>query len=126
MRCMLAALFATALALPAHAQVAPADGSRCAAAPADTARPIIRLDARVTARSLRLDAPASARVDFRPCGVVRVERRNLPERLQPGVTYRDAGVRVLLHADPVLACRLQAALAAPADSAAAACAPPAP
>lgn len=122
MRCMLAALFATALALPAHAQAAPADSTRCATA--DTARAAIRVDARVMARSLRIDAPASTRVDFRPCGVVRVERQNLPERLEPGVTYRDAGVRVLLRADPVLVCRLQAALAAPADSArAAACAP---
>jgi len=123
MRCLLTALFATALAQAAHAQVAPADSSRCAAAPADTARPIIRLEARVTAQSLRLDAPASARVDFRPCGVVRVERQNLPERLQPGVTYRDAGVRVLLRADPVLVCRLRAALAAGADSAGIGCPP---
>jgi hypothetical protein len=122
MRCLLTALFVTAIAHTAHAQAAPADSTPCATA--DTARAAIRLDARVTARSLRLDGPASTRVDFRPCGVVRVERQNLPERLQPGVTYRDAGVRVLLRADPVLLCRLQAALVAPADSArAAACAP---
>ncbi len=122
MRCLITALFATALALPAHAQVAAGDSAGCAQA--DTARPIIRLEARVTAQSLRVDAPSSARTSFRSCGVVRVERQNLPERLQPGVTYRDAGVRVILRADPVLVCRLQAALAAPADSAAAAACSP--
>ena len=130
MKWLAAALLMTAFAQKASAQTAPADSAACppAAAPRDTARPMIRLEASARAQTLRLDAPSSARATVRPCdrpGAVRVERQNLPDPAQPGVTYRDIGVRVRITADPVIACRLAAALA---DSTAArdtttACAP---
>lgn len=117
----------------AGAQNTRADSASCAAA--DSARGAIRLEASVRAQSLRLDAPAEARAAVRSCAPgtgVRVHRENLPTPLQPGVTYRNVGVRVLITADPVLVCRLTAALSAPAgqappsDSACAAAAPPPP
>ncbi|HEX8671418.1 MAG TPA: hypothetical protein VF710_05990 [Longimicrobium sp.] len=115
------------------AQSNPADSAACARG--DSARAVIRLEASVRAESLRLDAPAQARAAVRSCAPgsgVRVQRQNLPDRVQPGVTYRDAGVRVLITADPVLACRLTAALSTPAgqapppDTLCAGAAPPAP
>ena len=120
-------LFAVLCARPASAQAT--DTAACPA-PADSLRAAIRVDAQVRAQTLRVDAPGSARATVRPCtpaGAVRVERQNLPRPVQPGVTYRDVGVRVRITADPVLACRLAAALAA--DSARVrdtGCAPPGP
>jgi hypothetical protein len=118
----------------AHGAAAQTDSIACPASPdtasPDTARAAIRVEASARIQSLRLNAPTSATASVRPCnvpGAVRVERENLPTPVQPGVTYRDVGVRVLITADPVLACRLSAALAA--DSArvrAAACEPPRP
>lgn len=104
------------LAREAGAQSTPA--TPCASP--DTARSAIRLEASARAQSLRLDAPASARASVRSCAPgtgVRVQRENLPTPLQPGVTYRNAGVRVLITADPVLVCRLTAALSTPAGQA---------
>ena len=112
----LAVLLLVPFAQKANAQTAPADSAACppASAPADSARPMIRLEASARAESLRLNAPSSAHATVRPCnrpGAVRVERENLPNPAQPGVTYRNAGVRVRITADPVMACRLAAALA---------------
>lgn len=102
----------------ASAQSTPADSAACATA--DSARAAIRLEASVRAESLRLDAPAQARAQVRSCASgsgVRVRRENLASPAQPGVTYRNVGVRVLITADPVLVCRLTAALSTPAGQA---------
>lgn len=116
MKWLAALLLMMALAPKASAQTAPADSAVCppAAARGDTARAMIRLEASARADSLRLNAPSSARAAVRPCdrpGAVRVERENLPNPAQPGVTYRNVGVRVRITADPAIACRLAAALA---------------
>ena len=119
MKWLAALLLMMAFAPKASAQTAPCPPE---AAPGDTARPMIRLEASARADSLRLNAPSSAQATVRPCnrpGAVRVERENLPNPAQPGVTYRNVGVRVRITADPAIACRLAAALA---DSTAA-CAP---
>lgn len=115
----LVALLAGALLLPATAaaQAAPDSGSCFAqprvqrdsapsGAPRDVARdtigvasrgaPTIVLLASVSARELRFQS--QPRVSVRLCGgfdsVRVVERRNLPERVVPGVTYRDVYVAV--------------------------------
>jgi hypothetical protein len=138
MRTTTALTLALLAAAPAAAQQrAQPDSAHCAAAPADTAaHPVLRIQAHVTARTLRVDSRDSASIAVAPCAPgsgVRVERENLPERLQPGVTYQNVGVRLTIAADAALTCRLAAALAAPSDTAAArvaktcdAAAPPSP
>jgi hypothetical protein len=121
-RLLLLACFAL-IARPALGQAPLQGATSCPAADStgrdSTLSPAVRLDARVTAQSLRLTAPGSARVVFLPCAPgsrVVVDRGNLPERLEPGVTYRNVAVRVLIETDFVTACRLAAAIGAPGDS----------
>ncbi|MBB6072028.1 hypothetical protein HNQ61_003689 [Longimicrobium terrae] len=134
MRWMMMAACASLVAGSAAAQTTPADTTACGGngagrAVADSVAgdsagsAMIRIDARFTAESIRLNAPASARVVVPGCAPgsgVRVERQNLPERLEPGTTYRNGGMRIIIQADAVLACRLAAALAAPTGTSAAA------
>jgi len=89
------AVFFCLLAAPARAQTAqplptPARQGE-AAAPAD-----LSITARVTARELRFEKVPQPRVEFtgrpRRDTVWEAERENLPEQVQPGVTYRDIGI----------------------------------
>ncbi|HWK90412.1 MAG TPA: hypothetical protein VNP72_10460, partial [Longimicrobium sp.] len=98
---MLACAAAPAAAQTAPACAAPADS---AAAAGDTARarPDVLIRASVRAREVRFasEPRTSVRVGgCAPADSLRVlERRNLPERVQPGVTYRDVYVAVELRA----------------------------
>ena len=84
-------------------------------------RPDVVIRASVSARELRFESEPRARVRLTGCtpgdsARVRVlERRNLPERVQPGVTYRDVYVAVEIVGRLEAACLLGLA----ADSAAA-------
>lgn len=129
MRWMMMAACASLAAGSAAAQTTPADTTACGGNGAgrvagDSAgSAMIRIDARFTAESIRLNAAASASVAVPGCAPgsgVRVERQNLPDRLEPGTTYRNGGMRIIIQSDPVLACRLAAALTAPAGTSAAA------
>ena len=65
--------------------------------PGSRERPTIVLYAEASAREVRFAAPP--RIVVRLCGAVTdsvrvLERRNLPERVQPGVTYRDVFIAV--------------------------------
>jgi len=97
----LAAALAPALAAaPASAQAAvPAQCSAAGdSARADTGRADVRILASVSIAELRFDAEPRASVRTTGCGgldpVRVIERRNLPERVEPGVTYRDVYVAV--------------------------------
>jgi hypothetical protein len=92
----LAAIAAALSAGRAHAQAVP-----CAAgdsARADTAGAAVRILASVTIAELRFDSRPRAAVRTTGCGgsspVRVIERRNLPDRVEPGVTYRDVYVAV--------------------------------
>lgn len=119
-------LVAASLSLIANKAAAQTDSVACPPA-TDTTRAAVRIEASARAETLRLNVPTSgARAAVSPCntpGAVRVERENLPNPAQPGVTYRNVRVRVLITADPVLACRLGAALAADSTGVAAAVCP---
>jgi hypothetical protein len=103
---LLAACAAGMLLMPGHATAqSPAAASSCPlAAVADSARPDsaaradVAIIASVSIRELRFEREPSARLRVLGCGEregLRVlERRNLPERVQPGVTYRDVYVSV--------------------------------
>ena len=99
--------------------VAAADSLRGDSAAAG--RPDVVIRASVSARELRFESEPRASVRLTGCapgdtGRVRVlERRNLPERVQPGVTYRDVYVAVEIVGRLEAACLLGLA----ADSAAA-------
>jgi hypothetical protein len=74
----------------------PSTGAAGAGAEASRPAPDIILLASVSARSVRFNS--EPRISVRLCGgfdsVRVVERRNLPERVVPGVTYRDVYVAV--------------------------------
>jgi hypothetical protein len=89
---------------PGAAQSQPASSCPLSAA-ADSARPDstaasadVVIVASVSMQELRFDRDPNARLRVLGCGEgegLRVlERRNLPERVQPGVTYRDVYVSV--------------------------------
>jgi hypothetical protein len=76
-----------------------------AAAPAaaqGTERPSVRVEAEAEAASLRSERQPRATLRLHGCdaeAAPRVEeRRNLPERVAPGATYRDARIRVTIEA----------------------------
>jgi hypothetical protein len=66
-----------------------------AAAPVD---PDLSITANVTARELRFETVPTPKVEFpgrpRRDTVWEAERTNLPPQVQPGVTYRDLGIRL--------------------------------
>lgn len=121
------ALLLAACAAPTVAR-AQSDPAPCAdRARADTAGALVVIRASVTADEVtfRTQPDASARVGGCAGPAVRVlERRNLPERVQPGVTYRDVRIAVEIVGRVEAACL--ATLAGDAGLAAAlggACAP---
>jgi hypothetical protein len=69
-----------------------------AAATTATGDPDLSITANVTARELRFEVVPNPRVEFpgrpRRDTVWEVERTNLPPQVQPGVTYRDLGIRL--------------------------------
>lgn len=88
---MLLTVFCTAAAASAQTAAPP------------TSEPDVAIFASVTARELRFDAAPSVRVEVtgsvngRPADVVsRTDRQNLPEAVQPYVTYRDIGIRLTI------------------------------
>jgi hypothetical protein len=87
----LAAAQSAAQAAPCPVAAAPADSTRAAAAD-------VTILASVTIDELRFTTEPRGQVRVLGCGAsdgLRVlERRNLPERVQPGVTYRDVRVSV--------------------------------
>jgi len=103
---LLAACVAGMLLAPSHAIAqSPATGPTCPVATADSARADstgasadVVIVASVSMQELRFDRDPNARLRVLGCGEgegLRVlERRNLPERIQPGVTYRDVFVSV--------------------------------
>lgn len=97
-RLTLVAAAALALAAPRGAAgqsaACPAAGD---SARADSARADVVIVASVSAREVRFDRAPNARLGILGCdtGGLRVlERRNLPDRIEPGVTYRDVYVSV--------------------------------
>jgi hypothetical protein len=63
-----------------------------------TAEPDLSITANVTARELRFEVVPTPKVEFpgrpRRDTVWEAERTNLPPQVQPGVTYRDLGIRL--------------------------------
>ncbi len=63
-----------------------------------TGEPDLSIDANVTARELLFEVVPTPRVEFpgrpRRDTVWEAERTNLPPQVQPGVTYRDIGIRL--------------------------------
>lgn len=113
---MLAAAAALASA-PAAAQ----DG--CAPLPglagADSAsRPLVLIRASASIRELRFESQPRTEVRTPGCAgldsVVVTERVNLPDPVQPGVTYRDVRVGIEIRASLGVACLLPALAADPA------------
>jgi hypothetical protein len=96
----LAAALAPALAAATGAAAQTAAPAPCGgdAARTDTAGAAVVIRASVTIDELRFDSDPRASVRVTGCpggdGVRVVERRNLPEHVQPGVTYRDVYVAV--------------------------------
>lgn len=103
---LITACAAAMLLLPGRAasQSSPA-ASTCPAAAADSARPggagaraDVVILASVTIDELRFDREPHGRLRVAGCpegeGLRVLERRNLPDRVQPGVTYRDVHVSV--------------------------------
>ena len=56
-------------------------------------QPDIELSARVTARKLRFDSVPETDVRYAGESSSVSERENLPDQVEPGVTYRDVQVR---------------------------------
>ena len=58
----------------------------------------IAIIANITAKELRIDASANSSVEFldkaKNHTIWQVERFNLPDKLEPGVTYRNIGIRL--------------------------------
>lgn len=103
--------------------LAAADSSRADTASAGHADVLIRASATIAELRFETQPQASARVTgCDAIGAVRVvERRNLPERVQPGVTYRDVTIAVEIVGRLEAACI--AALATDPGGAGTACAP---
>lgn len=71
------------------------------AQPDSTARADVVIRASAQAREIRFEVQPRASVRVWACpgtDTVRVERRNLPKPVEPGVVYRDAYARIDLHA----------------------------
>lgn len=92
----LAILLALSLAAPRGAWAQTACPTATDSARADSASADVVIVASVSAREMRFDAPPNAKLRVPGCegGLQVLERRNLPERVQPGVTYRDVYVSV--------------------------------
>ena len=71
--------------------------------PAAAAQPDIAITARVKAKSLRFTVVPNVNVTFtgslngvKNVTVWKTDRENLPEKVQPNVTYRDIGIRLTI------------------------------
>lgn len=80
--------------------------------------PDVLIRARATLRELRFETRPRTSVRTLGCagtgGIVVTERVNLPDPVQPGVTYRDVRVGVEIRADFRITCLLPALAADPA------------
>ena len=88
-----------AAATPASPTATPAAAAAGATAPAAaTVNPDLSITANVTARELLFEVVPNPKVEFpgqpRRDTVWEAERTNLPPQVQPGVTYRDIGIRL--------------------------------
>lgn len=125
-RIVLVAVFLALAAVDAKAQ------GPCLALPASAVAgdsggaPDVLIRARATLRELRFESRPRTSVRTLGCagidGIVVTERVNLPDPVQPGVTYRDVRVGVEIRADFRITCLLPALAADPAL--AGLCAPP--
>ena len=106
---VVAAALAVCALLAAHessaaqtqAQTGAPQAPRQASGGATAAEPDLAIDARVTARELLFRKVPTPRVEFtgrpRRETVWESERQNLPEEVQPGVTYRDIGITLRIR-----------------------------
>ena len=106
---VVAAALAVCALLAAHessaaqtqAQTGAPQAPRQASGGATAAEPDLAIDARVTARELLFRKVPTPRVEFtgrpRRETVWEAERQNLPEEVQPGVTYRDIGITLRIR-----------------------------
>lgn len=79
---------------------APASRQADAARPASQRLPDIELKATVTMRELKFETVGDPKVEFtgdpKRETVWEADRKNLPRPVQPGVTYRDAGIQLVI------------------------------
>jgi autonomous glycyl radical cofactor GrcA len=65
---------------------------------ADTSRDDVLILANITAKELRFDAVPNVKVDFpgtqKRTNIWVTQRQNLPDKVEPGVTYRDVGLQL--------------------------------
>jgi hypothetical protein len=122
MRLRWTGLMTVILAAPASAPVA-AQGCAGVAVNADSARaqgraPDLLIRASVSARELSFDSQPRAQVRLVGCAaldtVIVTERTNLPDPVQPGVTYRDVRVGVEIRGWLGVECAAALAAADPA------------
>lgn len=116
-RIVLAAGMLACVSAPAAAQ----DGCPSlpgSSAAADSGRaPDVLIRASASAREVRFQSQPRTSLRTPGCnldGVVETERVNLPDPVEPGVTYRDVRVGVEIRADLQVACLLPALAADPA------------
>lgn len=106
------ALFAMLAAAPVAAQQVPA----CEEAEAEPRSPDLIIRASASADRVRFESDPEIDIRLTGCGVldsVRVtERRNLPDRVEPGVTYEDVSVAVEILGHLDIVCVLDSAVAA--------------
>lgn len=114
-------LLAGVLALagvPAAAQGGCVASPAASAVSADSGRADVIIRASATIRELRFESRPRTSVRTLGCagldGVVVTERVNLPDPVEPGVTYRDVRVGVEIRASLGVACLLPALAADPA------------
>ncbi|HYW14489.1 MAG TPA: hypothetical protein VE871_21155 [Longimicrobium sp.] len=105
------ALLAAIPALAAAPAAAQDDGCASllpAGAAADSARPTVLLRATATIRELRFETQPRTEVRTTGCAgldsIVVTERVNLPDPVEPGVTYRDVRVGIEIRANLDVAC----------------------
>ncbi|HKQ08306.1 MAG TPA: hypothetical protein VJ464_24490 [Blastocatellia bacterium] len=79
---------------------ATAPASQASRTDTDASLPDLEIKANVTVRELKFEQVGNAKVEFpgKPERVTvnEAERQNLPRPVQPGVTYRDIGVRLVI------------------------------
>jgi hypothetical protein len=96
---LVSSLFATASASAQTSTQAEAPAPAQDAAPSDSAASAdLSITANVTARELRFETVPNPQVEFTGSQERKTEweaeRKNLPRPVQPGVTYRDIGIRL--------------------------------
>lgn len=112
--CLAAAALLAVTAPPAAAQApCPSASPTDSAAPPPSRPPDVIVRARASARSVRFRTRPDVEVALRGCApwdtVVVTERTNLPDPVEPGVTYRDVTVAVEIRSWLDLRCLVEAA-----------------